>query len=302
MGRRMRDLTGQRFGQAIVLAFSHLDKGNRSHFKCKCDCGNVFTTQGYCLTSGHTQSCGCYHKKRTSEARRIDIIGQKFGLLTALKFHHSKNRRIYHVFQCDCGKKKIIMSENVRMGKSSSCGCLQRKMIKERQFKHGLSETQIYNSYAAMLSRCYSKKNRAFKYYGGRGIKVCKRYKNSIHEFLSDLGHAPSKDHSIDRIDNNLGYSCGKCQECKCKRWPANIRWATSYQQSMNTSRNRFIEFGGEILSIKQWSKKMNISLTALAYRLKRWSLEDAMTISASDPKNKKPGIKNQMRVLSVRR
>ena len=86
----------------------------------------------------------------------------------------------------------------------------------------------------SMIQRCENEKNPGYHRYGGRGIRVCKRWRSSLGAFLSDMGPRPSSDHSIDREKNDGHYSCGKCEECVANGWPANCRWATSEQQHGN--------------------------------------------------------------------
>src|ERR1700724_2480459 len=82
--------------------------------------------------------------------------------------------------------------------------------------------------------RCSKKNCKSWKSYGGRGIKMCQRWRKAFGNFLDDMGPKPSRGLSLDRRDNNGHYSCGRCHECKENKWPANCRWATDNEQRTN--------------------------------------------------------------------
>lgn len=106
------------------------------------------------------------------------------------------------------------------------------------------------NSYRAMIARCYYKRYRAYHRYGGRGIKVCDRWlgEDGFRNFLSDMGTKPSTKHSLDRIDNDSGYS------------PENCRWSTQESQVSNSSTIKLVEIDGVSKPIKEWFKIFDIS------------------------------------------
>jgi hypothetical protein len=135
--------------------------------------------------------------------------------------------------------------------------------------KHGLHGSPEYRSWDHLIQRCYNKKNKAFKRYGGRRIKVCPSWKNSFSAFFADMGHKPSPEHSIDRIDNDGDYC------------PENCRWATSTEQNNNTSRTKLLKHDatGEILSQTQWSFKLGGSKNLVANRLRKgWDIQKSIS------------------------
>jgi len=121
--------------------------------------------------------------------------------------------------------------------------------------------TKEYRSWYHMKTRCYNKKRPYWKYYGGRGIKVCDRWKDSFVNFLSDMGNKPTSKHSLDRIDNNGDYS------------PDNCKWSTSKQQTRNKRSNIMIEYNGKIQCLNDWAKELEIKRTTLWMRIYKYHL-----------------------------
>ncbi len=140
----------------------------------------------------------------------------------------------------------------------------------EHLITHGMSKSSEHTIWRKIKNRCFCVTNDSYQNYGGRGITMCQRWADSFENFYHDMGPRPSKEHSIDRIDNNGNYS------------PENCRWATRKEQNSNSRRNNFVEFRGERLTITEWSNRLNIHPRTIKYRLDNgWSIEDTMTTTA---------------------
>jgi hypothetical protein len=152
-----------------------------------------------------------------------DITGQRFGNLTAEKFSCRRNGYTYWLCRCDCGNTKETKQMCLNSGSTRSCGCLWHGSGENNaNYKHGKMHTAEYNTWLRMKQRCYNENTHYYKNYGGRGITVCDRWLESYENFLADMGMRPSKTHSLDRINNDEGYS------------PENCRWGTKTEQSFN--------------------------------------------------------------------
>jgi hypothetical protein len=175
--------------------------------------------------------------------------------------------------RCECGTVKEVNQYSLSYGTSRSCGCLKSEESSSRftamLTKHGKTETREYNIWQLMLKRCYDPSNHKYPDYGGRGIAVCERWRNSFVAFLEDTGNAPSPQHSIDRFpDNDGNYE------------PGNTRWATPKQQARNRRSSKLVEFDGATRTIAEWAEVTGLSYDTIQQRLAsgRWSIEKALT------------------------
>jgi hypothetical protein len=166
---------------------------------------------------------------------KIVITGQRFGKLKVTKDGPVKITRTGRfrtsVCLCDCGNTTVTYNADLRRGHVKSCGCYQREVTRKRSISHGLSGTKTHSAWESMLARCKYSNRASFVYYGGRGIRVCERWKK-FENFLADMGENPPG-LSLDRIDSNGNYS------------PENCRWATRKEQNRNTRSNRILTVHG---------------------------------------------------------
>lgn len=185
--------------------------------------------------------------------KTIDLTGYRFGRLFVVRRAQGKSTR--WLCRCDCGEVATVMSQKLRIGNTSSCGCLQRELLAARNRTHGKSRTKEYRIWKNMMTRCTNAHRPAFIHYGGRGIGVCERWQNSFDSFLSDMGAIPSSSHTLERKDNGLGYS------------PENCCWASRAEQSRNRRNVVRIEWNGRSLCAKEWSRIVGISDSTIRRR-----------------------------------
>lgn len=212
-------------------------------------------------------------------SRREDLTGRRFGRLTVIEFYdHNKYGQPIWSCECDCGNTKIITGSELRSGSTSSCGCLWRERIMEAKVTHGMSRSLIYAEYKNMKNRCYNENAHNYNYYGGRGIKMCERWRDDIHEFYDDVSILPNfgkEGYSLDRIDNDGDYE------------PGNVRWATHREQCNNRRPrigNRIHEYNGEKLSLREISNITGISYSTLNNRIRKgWEPERAFNVEVQE-------------------
>ena len=160
---------------------------------------------------------------RNSGRRLAFNIGQRFGRLVIITDRPIRRpHATWWRCKCDCGRRKIANGRSLKRGHTRSCGCL---IHAPRFRKHGESKPKTieYATWERMIQRCTNSNGRDFKHWGGRGIKICARWRNSFSNFLADMGRKPAWARSLDRYpDNNGNYE------------PSNCRWATHKQQMRN--------------------------------------------------------------------
>ncbi len=202
----------------------------------------------------------------------VDISGKVFGRLTVIKFDKILNKDYFWKCVCACGVKGSYRSTHLKNGHTKSCGCLHRDWVKKNKTTHGMRHTRIYSCWCQMKSRCLTKTNKRYFYYGGRGIKICKRWLK-FENFYKDMGDIPIG-MSLDRIDNNKGY---------CK---SNCRWATGIQQANNKRNINKYKYKGESKTLREWSDNLNISYVTLRTRVytHKWPIEDALLTPSRKP------------------
>jgi hypothetical protein len=154
--------------------------------------------------------------------RRLDLTNHRFGKLTARWPAGRSCTRILWLCSCDCGKLSVVFALNLTRNHSSSCGCEgSRTTLKDRLTKHGMTGTPTYKTWLCMIYRCTKPAHEHYKYYGGRGVSVCDRWR-TFSNFYADMGKRPIG-MTLDRINNEGNYE------------PSNCRWATKKEQMANS-------------------------------------------------------------------
>ena len=254
---RTKDISGKTFNYWTVVSYAGHNHHGQNMWNVICRCGNKKTIRADFLTSGKHKSCGC--KPR---GPKIDLIGQKFGDLTVIGLGDKADTTYLWDCQCECGKIITTRGDRLKEGMPTSCGCKPRE---NKSKIHGKHLHPMYSTWCGMHSRCYNIKQKTYENYGGRGIRVCERW-HDVDNFINDMGPKPSPNHKIERIDNDGDYC------------PENCKWATDQEQANNTRKNRFIEYQGQIKSVSEWSRIVNIDSKTISYRiLHGWTPEQTL-------------------------
>lgn len=194
----------------------------------------------------------------------IRNVGRRFGRIlvtgyAGITISTTGHRTHYYSVACDCGEVGFICFSNLAYKGSKSCGCLRAELMRASKRTHGHKTNGIasktYSSWQMMRNRCYRNNFTDYPNYGGRGIVVCERWRNSFEAFVLDMGERPSGC-TLDRKDTNGNYEPGNC------------RWATNKEQSNNRRSNISLLLNGVKVSLKQASEILRIPYGAVQYRM----------------------------------
>lgn len=201
------------------------------------------------------KNCG-----RDKYPRCRDLKGDIFGKLTCIEIvGKGKNNVALWRCRCDCGNEVVIGARSLTKGERKSCGCLRTK--------HGLRETDLYEVWKSMRSRCFSKSNASYERYGARGITICDDWMEFKPFYDWAMSNGYKNGLTIERIDNDGNYE------------PSNCKWATYAEQALNRSSNNLISYKGMVQTIKEWADLYNINYGTLRSRICRykWSIKRAL-------------------------
>jgi hypothetical protein len=162
------------------------------------------------------------------------LIGQNFGRLTVIRREGSDSYGSATWFcQCECGSACVVRGSSLIQGFTNSCGCLHKESAGKNLETHRKTKTRLHTVWKSMKTRCYNPHSNSYKHYGERGITICDEWRNDFQAFYDWSmangydENAPRGQCTIDRIDNDKGYSSDNC------------RWADQKTQQNNKSNNR---------------------------------------------------------------
>lgn len=269
---------GDRFGKWIVVskADPYINPSSRAactRWHLRCECGREGVRNPEQLRSGQSQHCGCLTEHRTIP------IGTRFGKLVVSGESHATTYmgRQHHKIEClcDCGTTVSRFTTELRADRAKSCGRCPRSMSVElktaislRNRTHGQTDSPEYRAWSSMKKRCLNPRHGVYARYGARGITVCERWIGDFPAFLSDMGPRPSADHSLERVDNNLGYS------------PSNCEWRSRHAQNRNRRNTVFVRIDGRDLPLAEAAEMASLPYGTVWRRVTRfgWPIERALS------------------------
>lgn len=273
------NITGQKFGSLIPLKTEKIN--GKTKWLCQCDCGNQCYYNGYNLLAlkrnGNFPTCGCSRINFNGKTR--SIVGIETTLIKVLSF--DKDTNLYHCINKK-GKEEWLKATTVKSRINRSLD-----FDKKSNNKLNIALSYGYNSYKEyieasialhhklimMRERCYNKNHDKYKYYGERGILICKEWLENPKEFVHwAMLNGFKKGLQIDRIDNNKNYS------------PENCRIVSRITNMNNKSNNFYIEINGERKSLAEWCRKfsLNYKRTHALIRYKNKTLEEIIKESGN--------------------
>lgn len=315
-------IVGERYGRLVILRhvrneYKPISDGKQQLIRiveCRCDCGNTVTVPYHSLRAGTKRSCGCLQADETAAHNKSrgtydpeGVVGEVYGRLTVIRHDHDETEiqgyrngkpkvttRHFVLVRCECGKEFVAPYKQLKAGKLSSCGCLKRDMLVERNTTHGLFSDEIAsilyrNVYTQMVRRCYDENSISYPNYGGRGIYICDEwytprvYGNpgfvAFHNWAIRNGYRYEPDGhginkwSIDRILTDGPYA------------PWNCRWTTRKVQANNKTNTEMMhDIDGTMITRGYFASKYGISTTVICNRLlDHWS-EAAILFDATHP------------------
>jgi len=197
----------------------------------------------------------------------VDLKGQRFGMLVACRPTDSRRKgQVVWLMLCDCGREKLVPVQYFKKGRVQSCGCNTLNLHKRPNTKnktHGMRKTSLYNIWVGMRDRCGNRNSKAWKHYGGRGISVCDSWRVSFEAFSLDMGPSYSQGMTIERVNNDVGYSKENCV------------WIPREDQNKNKRNVKLRDTPWGKMSIAQAARKIGVNHATLWGRVAQgWPTE----------------------------
>lgn len=203
----------------------------------------------------------------------VDLTGQKFGRLTVIsEAGRAKNGAKKWRCLCDCGNEHFVITGNLLNNSVRSCGCYRKEYVRNKNYVHGKSQTRLHGIWRGIKQRCFNPNENCFDSYGGRGITICKEWKDDFQAFYDwAINNGYADNLSIDRIDVNGNYE------------PSNCRWADNKTQANNKTSSNLLTMNGETHTVSEWAEITGIDRKTISDRIARfgWSAERALTVKA---------------------
>lgn len=267
-------MIGSLYGDYKIISFEFLKDVPTFTLECT-KCGDI-TTAHYQRVKNNAKTFRKCHKHGNPIKFDESYIGRKKNFLKVIGLSRRTcdNRRVF-VCECDCGNVKLVEPAQWEQGLVKSCGCYAESL----KLEHSEELDRLRRIYNGMVQRCYNENSIGYENYGGRGIKICPEWLNSREKFIEwALSHGYANNLTIDRKDNDKGYS------------PDNCRWATWEEQNNNQrpreqrikpKRRKFKTWtiDGETKPIREWYLIFNTSEPAIRYRMNKlgMTLEQAL-------------------------
>ena len=189
--------------------------------------------------------------------KHVNLTGQQFFRLTAIERVGDLNKgRVTWECQCACGAKKVVEASRLLRGTAKSCGCWKKECRKTHGNTTQGARTPEYCAWVNMKNRVKDAVSPNHKNYAGRGIGVCERW-DIFENFLADVGQRPTSKHTVERVNNDLGYS------------PENCKWGTRTEQSRNRRNRHILTYKGETKCVGEWADLTKLPLQTIYSRLR---------------------------------
>lgn len=196
---------------------------------------------------------------------KLELSGHKYGRLLVIRpIGRNKHLQIIWECLCECGNLTKTLATKLKSGRAVSCGCINKERLIKMHTTHNLSKSPLYKKWKIIRNRCNNPKHEHYKYYGGKGIKMCDRW-NDFNNFYDDMFPTYKKGLTIERINPNGGYQ------------PDNCKWDTVKNQARNKTNNRIITYKGITGCVSMICEHFGIKSSIVYRRLnKGWSIENA--------------------------